>query len=597
MAISVTWNGAGGRVATGNIGTETWAALRFYGSGNAGAVSAADGALQGSNAATCTVNNKGVLLYVDLGAAGTLDFSVGGANEGEFVYIWGNFLASALLDTYAGATSSIGGFGVYMGSSAPSTSVYRVWSFYGNDNYTGGWKRMAVDPTTTPSATAGAWDNTAVRYIGLFAITLNTARFDNLICDAIDVGTGITVDGTTTASGLFTDILGNETTNRYGIVTSINDSNTAFEINGKLLLGDVGGTASTLADEDSKVFASQQIYYNAGDAASIPTSALGIDVVGSAGIQSLAFGQIVGTTGGRNGVSIVGNDTYNFSIDFSDGNVETNKWYGCSLENLGGTLSFDSSTHEFRGNNVIGCSGMSFVTGSTATDCSFISSGIVALAGTASLSNCVVTESTGVAAVSTNDLANLDGCSFTKGTSGHAVQLDITGSSTMNWNCTLSGYDTGTTGTPVTATNTSDSAILVNADTTGRTLTINVADGATIPSIKIGTNSPTVNVTAGQRTFTVTVRDINTSSALQNARVYVTAAAGGGLTEGTVIIDKALTNASGVVDDTRSYSSDQPYTGSVRLASSGVFYKATTISGTISSSANTSITVSLIPDD
>ena len=597
MAITVDWNGAGGRVGTGNTGTETWAAERFVGSGNAGSVAAADGALQGSNAATCTVNGKGVILYVDLGAAGALDFGTGGTNEAEFVYVWGNFLAPALLDTVAGAVDGVGGFGVYMGSAAPSPSVYRVWSFYGSDNYTGGWKRMVVDPTTTPTTTAGAWDNTAVRYVGVFAVTVSTARFDNLICDAIDVGTGITVEGTTTANGLFADLLSNEITNRYGVITSLNDSDTAFEVNGKVLLGDVGGTASTLADEDSKVFASEQIYYNAGNAASIPTSSLGIDVVGSAGIQSLTFGQIVGTTGGRNGISIVGNDTYNFSIDFSDGNVETNKWYGCSLENLGGTLSFDSSTHEFRGNSVIGCSGMSFVTGSTATDCSFISSGIITLAGTASLDNCTLTESTGVAAVSTNDLANLDGCSFTKGTSGHAVQLDITGSSTMNWNCTLSGYDTGTTGTPVTPTNTNDSAILVNADTTGRTLTINVADGATIPSIKIGTNSPTVNVTAGQRTFTVTVQDINTSSVLQNARVYVTAAAGGGLTEGTVIIDKALTNASGVVDDTRSYSSDQPYTGNVRLASSGIFYKATTISGTISSSANTSITVSLIPDD
>ena len=69
------------------------------------------------------------------------------------------------------------------------------------------------------------------------------------------------------------------------------------------------------------------------------------------------------------------------------------------------------------------------------------------------------------------------------------------------------------------------------------------------------------------------------------------------MSEGTVIINKILTNVSGQVSDTRSYGSDQPYVGSVRLASLGSYYKATTISGTISSSANTSINVSLIPDD
>jgi hypothetical protein len=163
----------------------------------------------------------------------------------------------------------------------------------------------------------------------------------------------------------------------------------------------------------------------------------------------------------------------------------------------------------------------------------------------------------------------------------------------MNWDCSLSGYDTGSTGSPITPTSTGDEAIFVNVGS--GTLTINVQDGASIPSIRSA--GATVNVVAGQRTFTITVKDIDTDAALQNARVYVTAAAGGGLAEGTVIIDKVLTNASGQVSDTRSYSGNQPYVGNIRLASLGTYYKATSISGTISSSADTSINVSLIPDD
>jgi hypothetical protein len=205
-----------------------------------------------------------------------------------------------------------------------------------------------------------------------------------------------------------------------------------------------------------------------------------------------------------------------------------------------------------------------------------------------------VTESSATAAVTTNDLENVSSCSFTKGTNtSHAVELTSIGDGSMNWSCQLNNYVSGSTGSPITPGTSGNEAIYVNVGS--GTLTINVADGAAIPSIRSA--GATVNVVAGQRTFTVTVKDIDTNAALENARVYVTAAAGGGLAEGTVIIDKVLTNASGQVSDTRSYGSDQPYTGSIRLASLGNYYKATTISGTISSSTNTSINVSLIPDD
>ena len=587
MTVSVAFNGTPINAADSLTG---WSALKISGTGGGPSAATADGQIEGNGAVTCVVSRQFVALYYDLGAGNELDFGVGGANQGQMIYIWGNFLAAALLNN-----QNANGFGVFLESSTPGTGQYHCWTFDGADTYAGGWKRFILDPTLSASTSSGTAINTgAIRYIGLFAdVGGTTARFDNLIVDSIDVGTGLTATGTSTL-GLFEELVADETTNRYGVVTSLNESETAFQLAGKLVLGDTT-TASTISDEDSKVFVAEPKYYN-GTAVvnSVPASFFGIDVVGGTGTQSLILGQEVGTTDGRNGISIVGNDSYQFNIDFSDGNVETGDWLGCTLENVDGTLSFDSSSHKFRGNTLVQCGSISFVAGSTATDCSFVSSGQVVLNTTASLGSCSFTESTATAAVTTTEIENLSSCSFTKGASGHAVELTSVGDGSMNWSCTVSGYDAGVTGSDVAVTTpTGDEAIYVNVGS--GTLTINVADGATIPSIRSA--GATVNVVAGQRTFTVTVQDINTGSALQNARVYVTAAAGGGLADGTVIIDKALTNGSGQVSDTRSYSSDQPYTGNVRLASSGVFYKSTTISGTISSSNDTDLTVSMIPDE
>jgi len=68
----------------------------------------------------------------------------------------------------------------------------------------------------------------------------------------------------------------------------------------------------------------------------------------------------------------------------------------------------------------------------------------------------------------------------------------------------------------------------------------------------------------------------------------------GTITATTAIIN-ALTNSSGVVSDTRTYTNDQPITGRVRLGT-GSFYKQSSITDTISKTAGKSINVQLIPD-
>ena len=583
MTVSVAWDG-NGRQFTANNGSDSVTVVKYAGSGGSPSAAAADGSIEGSTAITVQVSKQGVALFVAVPSA--LNFST--TESGQLIYVWGNFLAASLLNTQAA-----NGFGICLSSGTPTASNYSLFTYYGSDNYAGGWVRMILDPTKTRSGGAGTLNTSNITHIGVFAdVGGTTARFDNLILDACDVGNGLIITGTSTL-GLFNELLTNEATQRYGVVRSLNDSNSAVEIAGTLTLGDTSATASTITDEDSKIFAAEPIYYQGAEVNAVPNTFAAINVVGGSGTNSLSLGQPVSTTGGRNGISIVGNDSYTFGIDFSDGNVETGNWYGCSFENLTGSLTFDAASHNFKGNSISGCAGFTFVTGSEAVDCAFVNSAQIILSGTAALTSCVITESSAASAVTTTELENLSNCSFTKGATGHAVELTSIGDGSMNWDCSLSGYDTGSTGSPITPTSTGDEAIFVNVGS--GTLTINVQDGASIPSIRSA--GATVNVVAGQRTFTITVKDIDTDAALQNARVYVTAAAGGGLAEGTVIIDKVLTNASGQVSDTRSYSGNQPYVGNIRLASLGTYYKATSISGTISSSADTSINVSLIPDD
>ena len=98
-------------------------------------------------------------------------------------------------------------------------------------------------------------------------------------------------------------------------------------------------------------------------------------------------------------------------------------------------------------------------------------------------------------------------------------------------------------------------------------------------------------------TTLITVIDATDKSVIQGARVLVTAAAGGPLTEGDTIIS-AVTDVNGQASDSRTLASDQPITGKIRLSSTpGSLYKQGNISGTISSTSGFSTTVQMIPDE
>lgn len=433
------------------------------------------------------------------------------------------------------------------------TGTVGYYTIAGFDTYNGGWLNMAVTLTTAISPTSGSVTPTNnVSEIGIrFQRTAQPRNIDNTWLDYLRYGDGYTVTGGTSGDPItpltISDV---DISNGYGIFEEIDG---VIFGSGTLDIGS-GATATDFDSVGDLIVFLENPYTRAG--------LYSITAAGS-GCNVLFDGSVIKTAG-----SITNNK---FDFDLSDTNI-TATVTGCLLD---------------QGDQI------TFASGQSVTDSTFNLCGLITPAGATFTGN-TVKDSTGAISVTATaaQVANITGNAFESDGSNHA--LEVTGTAAdFTWDNTATAYDAGSTGSPVTPTSTGNEAIYINI--ASGSLTINVADGATIPSIRSA--GATVNVVAGQRTFTVTVIDINTKSAIQDARVYVTADTGGGLAQGTVIIDKDLTDVNGEASDTRSYSSDQPYVGDVRLASGGVFYKAQPISGTISSSADTSLTVSLIPDE
>jgi len=424
MAATVTWKGFG-NVDTADS-TTGWTALKISGSGGGPSIAAADGYIEGTGSVGAVVNKQHVVVYFDIGAGNELDFTGGGAEEGQMVYVWVNFLAAALL-----SARNSHGMGIFLESSTPSTTQYHEWTFEGNDTYSGGWKRLVVDPTETVSRSAGTAINLAsVRYFGAYAdVGANTARFENFNVDAIDVGTGLTITGTGTTDDLKGDILSDEETNRYGIFTSLNDSDTAFELKGELDVGDVtAATDSTFTDVDAKIFLAEPLYYDGTSVTtSVPVGFFSINLIGGTGTQSVTLGKAVGSDAGRNGWTVVGNDSYTLNIDLNDGNVDTLNLYGCNFEKVTGTFAGSTDTsHNMFSCNFSGCNTFDPEGGITIRNCNF-----------ATVYDDGVADASSRSALLWNSNIDIEDCNFLA--NSHASSDIAHGIEHATWNGTVSG--------------------------------------------------------------------------------------------------------------------------------------------------------------
>lgn len=535
--------------------TTNWARVGVAGNPGAGS----DFAMQGTFCVDKQVSNGDGGLQYNNGSAITL-------GAGDHVWVWHFAATPGITDTI----QNKGAF-ILVGSGASAYCQYHV---AGNDTF-GAAGRVArcypIDYATRTANTSPPYRTlvgTPVanpQYFGGGLVTTATAR-TNLGIDAIRYGTGAYLtagellsagdgsDNPCTFAGF--QAQNDSISNRWGILTGVGGG---YEIQGRFVIGQNNAKTATLArfqDSDRNISFADTLH------AAADFSQIIIDHASTVCNWTNISLAALGTTN-RGRVTVNSN---NPTVNITGGT-----WTGLAATTLRSNCTVDGLT--WRACDTITTNGAS-ITGCT-IDQSFAS----------------------VAMVHDHSaLADLTGNTFVSDGTGHAVNIGtVASSTTVTWDNALSGYVAGTTGDPVTTGTSGNEAILCNV-ASGQKLTINVASGASIPSVK-NDGSGTVAVVAGQVTLTVTVKDVTTGSAVQDARVYVTAAAGGSMTPGDVIIDKVLTNASGHVSDTRSYSGNQPITGRVRKGSASNYYKEAPIAGTVSSASGLDLTIQMIPDE
>jgi hypothetical protein len=477
----------------------------------------------------------------------------------------------------------------------------------------GGWVRMWVDISRTPTGTGGTGLNEAqARYFGL-VVSLPTVggTTPNVAMDAIDhTTTGLTLTGT---SGVWSDFTtaDENSTNQYGVLRQISGILYCYA---RLTLG----TASSLAFSGSNfaiVFVQQALVADTFMGISVDLQNASTAVTWDTGI--------IQSSGTKRGDIVVTGTSGTFNVSacvFSDIRIVTL------------TVACD-------------------VQGSTFNNC-----GLITIAG-AILNNCVINGTTATASALWNTNADpdgeLDGTEFIFGAAGHGLEL---GSNTPT---TITLRDVFFTG--FGADGTTDAALYNNS---GKTITINIVGGTT-PTVRNGAGANTILV-AGTVTTQITVIDADDFTPVQSARVIVTASnnagpmpfeevvtitrsgstatvshTGHGLIDGkqvlikganqpeyngvftitvtgpnaytytvsgtpatpatgtieaTGVVINGTTDVNGQISDVRAHAADQPIIGRVRKATTGTLYKTAPIAGTISNTAGLSVTVQMVKD-
>lgn len=183
---------------------------------------------------------------------------------------------------------------------------------------------------------------------------------------------------------------------------------------------------------------------------------------------------------------------------------------------------------------------------------------------------------------------------FVSGGTGHGVEIvkSGTGPLTINYSGnTDSGYALvdGSTG---------NETILINPVDSTADITLNILNGGTIPSIMLDpAYTGILTVIVSPVTLKIIVKNSDgTLLTTLDANVLVEADSGGPLTVGTDIIN-GFTDINGEIQNTQSYSTNQPIKGWIRKSTTQPFYKQFSLQGTIDKTNGLTLTAQMIPDE
>jgi len=356
----------------------------------------------------------------------------------------------------------------------------------------GGWMNVAIDPTATESGTLGAGGNGGTyRYFGQVCNTLGEiSKGTPSGVDAIRAGRGII--SVTGSGGSFTELAsyndynGGSTPPGSGS-TSVDSGRHVlglFQENGGVFLWK--GLLSFGTSSTSVTFSDSNETIIIDDCPHTYASFNKIEVhnaSSSVTLTNISFISTASTANGKGYFEMVDNATVTLN--------------GCLFLSMG-TFIFQSNG-SINNCSFVGC-GQITHGGADFESCSF--QGYEGTSDTAYMTYAVAADPDG----------ELDNCSFTKGTaSTHAIEFDATNTPTTITlrGINFSGYNASNGNT--------DSTLYFPS--TSKSYTVNLVGCSGNISYKVGSGG-SVTLVSNPVTFLVTVKDIETGSVIQNARVF-----------------------------------------------------------------------------
>ena len=492
-----------------------------------------------------------------------LDFSSGGNQEGEFLYIWINASAPAAFDDIVN-----NGIAIRVGS---STTVYREWTIGGGgvdemNGWTGAWKCFVLDPTTAGSNDNGTYDDSNVDYIGVWVDTDVSVRAETIFIDQIACGNGLRITGTwddsTYPGGAWDEVLAYCTTYASRAWGMVQEREGIFYVYGKIYIGDTGQSTVTSFEDSGKViqFGTSQ-YYNASSAwvSTMPTDAAGIIIEDHASYTTdFIDGVIVGTANGRSGSTYIGNDDQDIIFDLYGGNNAASETlcYGTVFKDIRGTFnSGNDAGHKF-------------------LSCSFLKCGQFDPVGAPVIRNCTFAETTDIdASLLWNSNIDIQRCAFIANTLGAAIEHPAQG--TFGYTDLLF------------SSNTYD--ILYSAAASSGVLTINATDSD--PSSSEITNSTGNSVSiVNAVNINIYVKDA-INNPIEGASVAVYKAS-----DDTELMNELSAVTTGLATESYNYTGSTDVYIRVRKSTDGTRYTPVITTGTIGSTGLT-LTVVLNVDN
>ena len=246
------------------------------------------------------------------------NFGVGGAEEGQLIYIWVQIQSASAFDLLVNNA-----FAFVVGT---DTNNYRKYTLAGSGLNEGkpfdggGWKLFVFDPTIAGTvADVGTFDLATINMVGLWMDTIVSVRADTIFIDQISIGKGLQVTGNGTISEII-DYCTDYTNRAWGVFQKRGSIGFAY---GSLTVGDnVNATVDTTLTDDGSVveFGYTEFWNGSSWALTHPADYNQINIE-----KHLSFA----TSYQTNGTSLFGSASAKLSLTSED---------GTSYSHIGGAL-------------------------------------------------------------------------------------------------------------------------------------------------------------------------------------------------------------------------------------------------------------------